>query len=155
MYKNETIITCTLCVPTFASTHQKKCEFAISYPETKNETLITCTHCVPTFASTCSSTSKNVNSQFPTWRSYHTHTDLGGTHIECAHHPHPVLMWAWYECQLMIYWHSCSPQQQRGTGRDGCSTSWGPSWCWEERQADIHVDWASQSCVSVSTDSTS
>ena len=48
-----------------------------------------------------------------------------------------------------------SPQQLWETGRDGCSTFWGPSWCWAETQHGIHADWASQSYGSVSTGSTS
>lgn len=41
-----------------------------------------------------------------------------------------------------LTWRASSPQQPRGTGRGGCSTSSGPSWCWAGTPGCLHL-WSS------------
>lgn len=38
-----------------------------------------------------------------------------------------------------LTWIAALPQQQRGTGRGGCSTSSGPSWCWAGTLGFLHL----------------
>ena len=72
-----------------------------------------------------------------------------------------LLQWGW--CVIIdaadTTCHTLSTVGSRvmlwGRGTDGCSISWGPSWCWAVRQAEPRECSVSQSYESESNDSTS